>query len=198
MRTLSRDGAWSYSLTQDGYRGNIRRLVEAELVYDVPDPDSLPRWKYVFPAAGGDRILLPARDGFAVWAPENADSAAPQAASYRAENDFAAHEAASPGRRAHRRGAQRAREERTEVRVGPGGIQMTRDTKTLGGLLLPDSESDTSDLLDVEQGYGAPALLDVDGDGHDDLLVLEDRELAVHLADSQGAIPASPTRIEST
>jgi len=191
---LTKDGAWSYSLRQEGYRGNIRRLVEAELVYDVPDPDSLPRWKYVFPAAGGDRILLPARDGFVVWAPETTASGLMEATSYRAENDFATHEAASPHPMNHRR---QAREERTEVRVGPGGIQMTRDTKTLGGLLLPDSESDKGDLLEVEQAYGAPALLDVDGDGHDDLLVLEDRELAVHLADSRGAIPASPTRIES-
>jgi hypothetical protein len=74
---------------------------------------------------------------------------------------------------------------------------MTRDTKTLGGLLLPDSASDTSDLLELEQAYGAPALLDVDGDGHVDLLMLENNELAVHLADSTGAIPISPTRIES-
>jgi hypothetical protein len=191
---LTKDGAWSYSLTQEGYRGNIRRLVETELVYDVPDPHSLPRWKYVFPAAGGDRILLPARDGFAVWAPETTDSSLLEATSYRAENDFTVHEAMS---RQPRNRRQQAQQERTEVRVGPGGIQMTRDTKTLGGLLLPDSASDTSDLLEVEQAYGAPALLDVDGDGHDDLLVLEDLELSVYLADSAGAIPTSPTRIEA-
>ena len=38
---LTRTGAWSYSLTLDGYRGNIERLVEEPLFFDVPDDRSL-------------------------------------------------------------------------------------------------------------------------------------------------------------
>jgi len=191
---LTKSGAWSYSLAKDGYRDNIRRLVEVDLVYDVPDPDALPRWEYVFPAAGGDRILLPARDGFAIWAPETTVATATEAGGYRSENDFATHEAVSTEPRRHRK--RQERQERTEVRMGAGGIQMTRDTQTLGGLLLRDEETDTSALLDAEYGYGAPALLDIDGDGRKDLLVLEDSELEVHLADAEGSIPATPTRVE--
>lgn len=191
---LTKGGAWSYSLEKDGYRDNIRRLVEVDLVYDVPDPEALPRWKYVFPAADGDRILLPGRDGFTIWAPEQAIATATEAGGYRSENDFSTHEVASTMPRRERQ--RRTRGERTEVSMGSGGIQMRRDTQTLGGLLLPDVEKNSRDLLEAEYGYGAPALLDIDGDGHADLLVLEDQGLEIYLAAADGSLPTTPTRTE--
>ena len=69
---LTPGGAWSYTPTRRGYRDNIARLVDTALLYDMPDPEELPLWRYVLPArpaggGAGDALLLPGSGGYALW-----------------------------------------------------------------------------------------------------------------------------------
>ena len=68
---LTRQGAWSFDPRRTSYRGNIARLCEVQLLYDVPSPRALPYWLYVLDGAapGCDRLLLPERSGFAAFGP---------------------------------------------------------------------------------------------------------------------------------
>lgn len=174
---LTRTGAWSYSLTLEGYRDNIERLVEEPLFFDVPDDGSLPFWEYVLPAPGGDQLLLPGLERVAVWEPMEEPPEDPRAARYLLQTDLSA------------KGAPRASSESgaTSIRVGvnmPGG-----------GFFLEDRDHD-SNMVENSKSLDAPALIDVDGDGALDLVRLRRESLEVFLR-REGTLPSAPTRVEA-
>ncbi|QDU83001.1 FG-GAP repeat protein [Planctomycetes bacterium Pla163] len=185
---VTRTGAWSYSLTKRGYRGNIERLVDAPLLLDVPSPRALPFWPYVLEAPGGDRLLLPEREGFAVYGPRAATGDDEDGAAYERIARFAAFEvpeAAGGAATRDRRGSAGADEEGVAF-VLLGGAR---------GPLLPEFEGGGS-LLSDTKGYAAPALADVNGDGAADLVLLTEGGLQVHLSRA-GRFTAQPDRVEA-
>jgi hypothetical protein len=195
---LTRSGAWSYSLRKDGYRDNIARLVELDLLYDVPDTRDLPFWEYVLPSGGGDVVILPARAGFVLCAPRPAG--AEGAAAYVASSVFA--DAVQPERP---ESVSTSEESSTSVSIGSNGV--TTFTTTRSGLFLGDGERLGAGLLRSDHSYRAPALVDVDGDGRRDLLLIEPppstategeasrRRLRVHLGRATG-FAREPDRVE--
>lgn len=65
---LTRQGAWSFDPRKTEYKGNIEKLCETNLLYDVPDPRALPYWEYVLDGGEGpDMLLLPQRGGFRIF-----------------------------------------------------------------------------------------------------------------------------------
>ncbi len=187
---LTRSGAYSYSLQKRGYRGNIERLVEAPLLFDVPSPRALPYWPYVLPAEGGDRVLLPERDGFALFAPAAEPPDDDRAPRYARESGFAS--ATQPESVAQAGPATRDR--RDDGDSGGGAELRVAILGAAGGPLLPEFGAGGS-LLSDAKSFPAPALADVDGDGADDILLLTDVGLRVHLASADG-FRATPDRVE--
>jgi len=187
---LTRSGAWSYSLQRSGYRGNIARLVDAELLYDVPDNSALPFWAYVMPHAGGDLVLLPGRDYFSIWGPceasDETEEADPGAASYRSLRVFDVQRDAVDGGRNGESGTaiETQGDARVELRFAGAG----------GDVFLSASEASSS-LLRDGKSYGAPAVVDLDGDGDRDMILRRGDSVLIYLAE-EGVVPASPTRIE--
>lgn len=173
---LTGSGAWSYSLTLPGYRENVSALVRSELVYDTPDPSSLPYYGYVVPGAERDAILLPGRDGYSLWG-AGEDGAYVSLAAIEVD----------PSEPSDERGRDRADSDGgTSIEIG-----MPEDSP----FLAPDLERESMLLSDARR-YRAPALVDVDGRAGLDLVVLGDTDLAIYLG-HHGRLPARPTRVES-
>lgn len=197
---LTRTGVFSYSTELSGYRGNARRLIESELIYDVPDPRGLPYWDYVLPGAGGDLVLVPVRAGLEVYGPPpgaaegDAERSAGAAAYDRItrvalnERSFRRRDDAS-SRSADRRASRNP--DNISVRV-----DIDRDFGPFYPGALPGAGSAPSQIL-VSSGRSipAPALLDVNGDGRLDLIVWQHPELSIHLHDGR-AYPDKPSRVE--
>jgi len=189
---LTRSGAFSLDPNVERLRGNIRRLLERPLLFDVPDPRALPYWSYVIPAGSGEVLLLPERDGFAIFGPT--PGAKPAADGTEPEWVPLARWPATTGSAATDPDddAGRQRELEDDRRRGEA-----RFAVTVGDDLLPfieDSDGDT--LASDSRSMRAPALIDVDGDGRRDLLLLRGKELWVHIATAAG-IPGEPTRKEA-
>jgi len=189
---ITRSGAYSYSLEKRGYRGNIARLVDAPLLYDVPSPRALPYWPYVLEAAGGDRLLLPERAGFAVFGPRSEAPTDAQQPSYVRLADFS--DSLTSADEPSGGSATRDRREDSESGSSSSSIRVALGAQTQSPMLgeLDDSGS----LLTDSKSYRAPALADVNGDGVVDLLMLGDEELRVHLS-SDGRFRAEPDRREA-
>lgn len=172
---LTPGGAFSYSLTRDGYRDNAQALARAELIYDIADAQALPRWRYVLPglgADGRDGLLLPERDGLSLW-----DSGTGEGARYGERARF------SRGTRAPGAVLQVSSDgglEREEGRV-------RRGTAREGPFLLGAAGT----LLDDAHSYRAPALVDLDGNGRLDLVDFDGKRLWVHRDCAQ-----EPSRVE--
>ncbi len=175
---LTRSGAWSYSTALDGYRGNVARLAETPLLFDMPSPGELPRWRYVLPRGGLDAVLLPGRVSFSLWMPGGEDGG------YVLTRDFV--DGDEPTASYHSSDSS-ARLSRGRVRIDLGGDDQD--------LFLDDSVSVFSNMLSTDDDYRSPALADVDGDGEQDLLLLQDDALSVHFSrDGQPAL--EPDRVE--
>ena len=171
---LSRSGAWSYSITLDGYRNNIRRLVDVELLYDIPSPDSLPRWDYVLSCPEGDQLLLPELGGYSIWAPDRGDAPDADGPLVRG-SQF----------RVSPRLVQTTPGNRRSIEVSAGGVVVS--SGRLGNTLIDvEGGGHRGPLVDAGSRLRSPALVDVNGDGRDDLLRLGHEELHVHLATAQG------------
>jgi len=89
---LTRSSAISYSTTLDGYRGNASVLVREEMIFDLPDPRTLPYYAYVIHGdhvihgKAGDSLLLPGRDGYSLWGPPEDEGAYALQADFRKGN----------------------------------------------------------------------------------------------------------------
>lgn len=176
---LTRTGAFSYSLTKEGYQGNIQRMLRANMLFDVPDPKAFPRWKYVVPVPGGDLLLLPLQEGFSVWQPSAERGGDGFPYELAAQLPATIDRDTRPGR--HRRN----REESGTIRIGVDAAYELP--------LLPEEPPTSGTLLNVNIGYGAPALADVDGDRRLDMLFLEEKVLRIH---TLGTDPAAATEVE--
>jgi len=192
---MTKDGFYSYSLERKGYRGNIKRLIRDELLFDVANPDRLPEWRFVLPSQWGDRVLVPGKDGVSVWGPGPGAVAIDAASSSdagamagfvslgRFPGAVGAGHVTSPEEYEH--GDEDEDHDHTTVSVGSSGvrIQVTPDADTL---LMPAGEDEAFQLLTSERSYGAPALTDVDRDGNADLLFAVGKELRIHFSRAEG------------
>jgi len=171
---LSRSGAWSYSITLDGYRNNISRLVDVELLYDIPSPESLPHWDYVLSCPEGDQLLLPELGGYSIWVPERGVDASGNGALARG-SQF----------RVSPRLVQTTPGDRRRIEVSAGGVVISSGRMD-NPLVDVEGDGHKGPLVDAGSRLRSPALVDVNGDGRDDLVRLGHEELHVHLATAQG------------
>jgi len=181
---LTRGGAFALDPNVERLRGNIRRLVDTPLLYDVPDPLALPYWAYVLPGGTREPLLLPDRHGFALYGPgQGAAEPWQRGATWPAAlSQVGTDPDDEAGRKRELEEDRRRNETRFEVTVGEG--------------LMPFlGESSTTTLASDGRVMRAPALIDIDGDGRLDLLLLIEDKLRVHIGGASG-IPAEPTRIE--
>lgn len=188
---LTRGGAFALSPTADRLRGNVARLIDAPLLYDVPDPLALPHWKYVVAAGGREWLLLPDRDGFALFAPvEGAAADAPWAARVRWDATATGDSSAAIGR------ANEGERGGTDGDSADGNRRGAGFDISLGSDLEPFlGESSTTTLASDGRAISAPALVDLDGDRVRDLVVLDGQELRVHLGNANG-FAVAPSRVE--
>lgn len=187
---MTRTGAYSYSLTKDGYRGNILRLATLELLYNVPDRRALPYWAYTVKGGAGDRdlVLLPGREALAVFGPRRTtedDGAreAPDPYEVWALFDGSGGETWSPGD--DEEGASMSGSGQLELQISRRDQEIFLSSAAVSGSLISAGES-----------YQAPALVDLDGDGRRDLVLLVEDNLHIHMA-STGGISAVATRVEA-
>ncbi|MEZ6013880.1 MAG: FG-GAP-like repeat-containing protein [Planctomycetota bacterium] len=194
---LTRGGAFAMDPNVERLRGNIRRLIDVPLLYDVPNPLALPYWAYVLETGRGERLLLPDRNGFALYGPPEVGPAGAGDApgedgaegAWRRLTDWPAGGGAiapDPDDDEARRRKMESDRRRGEARFAD----------TVGSDLMPFmSESLGTTLASDGRSMRAPALVDIDGDGRRDLLLLLDKQLRVHIATAEG-IPAIATRTE--
>ena len=185
---LTRRGAWSFDPRKPGYKGNIQKLLETDLLYDVPSPRALPYWSYVLDRTGQpDRLLLPQRSGFQIFGPVT--RATDDALPWGPITQFHAASGTAPiDPDDHERRAEEAEADNDRRRV--------RFSATIGDSLQPFLGTATGEsLVDDSVTLQAPALVDVDGDGRPDMVLLDGNQLKVHIATSAG-IPEHPTRVE--
>ena len=187
---LTKTGAWSYSLEHEGFRGNLRRLIETELLYDVADPTELPEWRYVLPRSGGDWILLPGPNEYAVFGPAEDGTGvygrmSRHDAIRTADAGFASSDAHG------------------EVVIGEGGFKVDGGAPSRADLAAPflAEAGSGGSFLSTQHEFRAPALVDVDGDGLLDLVTLEGDQLSVYSSRARanlpaGAAPSAPDRVE--
>ncbi|HSG91706.1 MAG TPA: VCBS repeat-containing protein, partial [Pseudomonadales bacterium] len=187
---LTRQGAWSFDPRSSGYKGNIQKLLDVDLLYDVPSPRALPYWSYVIrsDARGGERLLLPDRSGFRTYGPN--PGAAEGEQPWHATASFRRTSGRTPAdpddQEGRRREAQRA-----------GDRRQASFSVTVGDTLDPVlGTGQSGNLIEDEFRLQAPALYDVDGDGRRDMLLMDEEHLNVHIATDAG-IPERPTRVEA-
>jgi hypothetical protein len=175
---LTRSGAWAYAPGGDGYR-DILRIVSSDLLYDVADPNELPRWPYVLPGESQDALLLPDPEGYTVWRPGG------EGGTYLRSEHYEEELSESRG----------SRDGGIGVVVASGEIRFAAD---MGEHLAEGSrpEMPEAHLVRASAQLDAPAMLDVDGDGRLDMLRWKSGSLQLFMADAQG-LPPEPTREES-
>ena len=183
---MTKTGVWSYSLTKEGYRGNVERVLQSELIYDVPDPDALPYWRYVLPGSPRDKLLLPTPTGFALFGPiQGADTP------YAALTDFE-----QLGRPEVSINTDEG-DSRGSLSLGPGGVRFSNAGPKDGQppFMRPaDAAGET--FLSNQRRVSAPALLDIDGDGGLDMVLRDSDGLRIHFH-QDGSFGELPDRIEA-
>ncbi len=172
---LTGKGAWSYSVTHPGYRNNIQSLVATTLLFDIPSPTRLPLWRYRLPHRGElglHDLVLPQEGGLVRWSPEQEPDGQ---IVYQARHVLGG-DGQAPSYSYVESNESTRRYLNTSDRNGP----FAGDMLTFGTMLTSN------------HGFSAPAVLDIDGDGIKDVLVLGKDELRFHRSGS-----LEPTRIET-
>jgi len=183
---MTRSGVWSYSPALPGYRDNIRRLATFELIFQMPDPHELPAWRYVIEQPDLDLLLLPGATGMALWGPQTGETAPDPADDYRQLAEFGGGNA-DPLFSVKAPGA---------VRASAGGLKVSIDTGSNKRLFLGEAPAAFAAMLQANAKYRAPALVDTNGDGRQDLLIRRGDKLILFEAGADG-LPSTPTRTET-
>jgi hypothetical protein len=182
---MTRTGVHSYSPTLPGYKGNIRRLATYELIYQMPDPRDLPGWRYVIEQPARDLLLLPGASGMALWGPLTGERAPDATDDYGLIAEFGGgngdplFSVKAPG----------------AVRASAGGLKVSIDTGSNKRLFLGDAPAAFAAMLQADAKYRAPAIVDSNGDGRQDLLIQRGSKLILFEAGPDG-LPTRPTRTE--
>jgi hypothetical protein len=175
--------SFSFSTAKDDYSGNVQRLFQERFLWDVAGP----RHISFLPGAGdlqldgSPEILLPTREGFALF------GKAPEAKEFDRRASF-------PAEVKGRRNVEGQR--RRSIRMGTSAA---RSRAPSSELVLDDAEARRGGgtLLRVERWLPAPHLADANGDGRRDLMYLEgpegERTLVLFLRDPGGSFPREPS-----
>ncbi len=167
---ITDSGVWSYSVTHSGYRGNVQALVKAPMLFDIPSPDAFPYWAYRLPSsrgAGLDPILLPQAEGLVLWSAQTDDAGD----SFYTQQHVVGADSEDPY---------------LDYVESYDAIRRYRNASDRNGPFMGDGD-DGGDMLASAQGFDAPAVVDVDGDGRRDVLALGEDGLRVYL--SAGRVP---------
>jgi len=171
---LTPRGAFSYSLAKESYRGNVARLVQADLLYDFPRPDALGWWPYVLPGVDQpDEVLLPTPDALCVLRDGellHLEGPKPRGAS-------------PDGRRGPPR-----------FRSGAARVDLEVQGGKLKGPFVGEDAGGTWTMAQDGRSLEAPALVDLDGDGDLDLVFAGEDGLRVHASEG-GRFTTSPTQV---
>lgn len=182
---LTRSGAFSYSPTRSGLKDNIRRLATLELLFQVPSATALNFWSYIIEQPGGALLMLPGGGDVTLWGPRAGERPQDAPDDYVLRTDWGADDrsqifsAKSPG----------------AISVTRGGVRVQVESGDSDGLFLSDAMAVFASMLEANARYRAPALVDVNGDGRTDVLVLGQDGLHVYLA-GDGGFSSDPSRIE--
>jgi len=170
---LARDAAYVFDPRDEGYAGNLRRLVRAPMLLDVSGLRALPRWEAIADVDGDgvDEVALATADGLLLV---SGTGRVMGGASLRPV----------PGQAP-------AGERRFKLMA----FELT--AQTLAGLLVPDEDHaalDPPPILFAEESQPLPFLADADGDGLRDLAWFAGGALHVLRArrDSSGAVSLEP------
>lgn len=168
---LTPGAAWSYRPEPGGYALNASKLFEFELLYDLPDRDSLPRWPYVIPSAEGAQLLLPSATGYSCFATRPvSDTTAP---------DGDAREWVETARISVAAAAETSDDDgETSIRIGSGGVDVRNGSAR--SVDLGDELASFLPLLTAARSFRAPGLVDMDADGRLDLVRRGGGELMLH------------------
>lgn len=185
---LTRSGAYSFDPRKTSYRDALEPLCDIDLLYDIPSPRALPYWTYVLATDSGEQLILPDRRGFKVFGPNpdagEGDRPWHAVRSYRRTEGYAPPD---PADRTRRRREEERRSDRQEARlrvtVGASAPRPFIET------------AETASLVDDDFRIQAPALVDIDGDGRRDMILLAGSQLQLFVATPSG-LPAMPTRTE--
>ena len=185
---MTRNRVWSFDPRLASYRDNIAPLCDLDLLYDVPSSRGLPYWRYVLEGPGHERLLLPDRSGFHLLGPNpEAEEGTPPwhiLTSFRPKSGWTPSDPSDNDRR-------------TREAIREKNEQQQRLAITVGDNIPPFLGSGQSQsLIEDEFRIQAPAIVDMNGDGRRDMLILDGKALNLHLATEAG-IPAIPTRIEA-
>lgn len=168
---LTPKGAHTMSLSKKGLRGNLKRLVKVELIFHIPDTRRLEYWPWFVDRPGTDQLLLPTMQGMTLITEIDED-----------------------GTPSFQRFGQEATgksddEDDNELEISSGGVQFQFGEAEAEGYLLAENDLPGPVFLSSYDGYDAPGLADIDGDGIRDLLVLENKELLIYASGSQTTEP---------
>ena len=177
---MTSQGVWSYSLQYGGYKDNARPLVSTPLLYDFADPGSLSHWRYVLPGGERDRLLVPEPEQIGLWGPGGEDGAYRRVVALERPPRKEAEDTERPS-------------DGAEVEADGDGFEILLRQSSL---FLQDDPRAEAALFSSAYRFPAPALVDLEGDGHLDLIRKAGDRLFVHRGGPAGPA-AEPTRIEA-
>ena len=181
---FTRSGIYALSPAIESMRGNVRKLITLDMVFEVPDKGQLPFWKYVL-RGDLDSVLVPGAATFSVWGAKGDGSG-----EYEQQAEFS--EFAHAGSQLD--GGEDSEEGAASLTLGGDGATLRRHS-ALDKVLVESGAAAGSSMLSYEREYSAPALADVNADGLVDVVILGRTRLGVYLANAEG-IPARPSRVE--